>query len=226
MFYWDYTMIFLIPGLLLGLWAQGKVRSAYAKYGKVPTHLGLPAREAVRQLLARSGAEPITIAPVSGQLTDHYDPRSNTLRLSEGVYDSCSVAALGIAAHEAGHALQKQESYPFLALRSLMVPVVNIGSQLAWPIFVMGLIFSWKPLLGVGIGLFALVVLFSLVTLPVEIDASRRAVRMLNDAAMLTQEEEEGVKKVLTAAALTYVASFVSALMQLLRLLTLARRRD
>ena len=142
------------------------------------------------------------------------------------MYQSGSVAALGIAAHEAGHALQKQEKYPFLSLRTLLVPVVNFGSQLAWPIFLAGLIFSWQPLMTAGIVLFGLVVLFSLITLPVEFDASRRAVAMLCGQGYLTQEEEKCVKAVLRAAALTYVASFVSALMQLLRLLALARRRD
>ena len=224
--YWDYTLIFLIPGLLLGLWAQAQVRSDYAKYSKVPTQLGLPASETVRRLLAQNGADYVSVVPTKGELTDHFDPRSDTLRLSEGVYQSGSVAALGIAAHEAGHALQKQEKYPFLSLRTLLVPVVNFGSQLAWPIFLAGLIFSWQPLMTVGIVLFGLVVLFSLITLPVEFDASRRAVAMLCGQGYLTQEEEKGVKAVLRAAALTYVASFVSALMQLLRLLALARRRD
>lgn len=224
--FWDATMIFLIPGLLLGLWAQARVQSAYAKYSRIPTQRGLPACQAVRQLLDAWGAGDVTIAQTKGQLTDHFDPRSNTLRLSEGVYGSSSVAALGVAAHEAGHALQKQQNYPFLALRSAMVPVVNIGSNLSWPIFLLGLVFSWEPLMTAGIVLFALVVLFSLVTLPVELDASRRATAMLVGSGYLTQEEEKGVRAVLSAAALTYVASFVSALMQLLRLVTLAKRRD
>ena len=224
--FWDYTMIFLIPGLLLGLWAQARVQSAYAKYSRVPTQRGLPACQAVRQLLDAGGAGDVAIAQTKGQLTDHFDPRSNTLRLSEGVYGSSSVAALGVAAHEAGHALQKQQNYPFLALRSALVPVVNIGSNLSWPIFLMGLVFSWEPLMTAGIVLFALVVLFSLITLPVELDASRRATAMLVGSGYLTQEEEKGVRAVLSAAALTYVASFVSALMQLLRLITLAKRRD
>ena len=142
------------------------------------------------------------------------------------MYHSTSVAALGIAAHEAGHALQKQQHYPFLSLRTALVPVVNIGSSLSWPIFLAGLIFSWEPLMTAGIILFAAVVLFTLITLPVEIDASRRAMAMLSGSGYLTAEEEKGAKSVLTAAALTYVASFVSAMMQLLRLLALSRRRD
>lgn len=223
--YFDSTILWVIPGLLLGLWAQARVKSAYSKYSRVPTRSGVPACEAVAHLLLKHGAGDVQIQQVNGELTDHYDPSSNTLRLSRGVYASSSVAALGIAAHEAGHALQKAQNYPFLALRSLMVPVVNIGSNLAWPIFFAGILFSFEALMVAGIIAFAAVVLFSLITLPVEFDASRRAVAMLNGAGFLTNEEEQGVKKVLSAAALTYVASFVSALLQLLRLLSLLNRR-
>lgn len=223
---YDITILFMLPGLLLGLWAQMRVKSAYAKYSRVPTRAGLPANEAVRRLLRQNGAEQITVTETAGELTDHFDPRTDTLRLSQGVYHSTSVAALGIAAHEAGHALQKQQHYTFLSLRTALVPVVNIGSSLSWPIFLAGLIFSWEPLMTAGIILFAAVVLFTLITLPVEIDASRRAMAMLSGSGYLTAEEEKGAKSVLTAAALTYVASFVSAMMQLLRLLALSRRRD
>lgn len=223
---YDITILFMLPGLLLGLWAQMRVKSAYAKYSRVPTRAGLPANEAVRRLLRQNGAEQITVTETAGELTDHFDPRTDTLRLSQGVCHSTSVAALGIAAHEAGHALQKQQHYPFLSLRTALVPVVNIGSSLSWPIFLAGLIFSWEPLMTAGIILFAAVVLFTLITLPVEIDASRRAMAMLSGSGYLTAEEEKGAKSVLTAAALTYVASFVSAMMQLLRLLALSRRRD
>lgn len=222
--YFDSTFLWVIPGLLLGLWAQARVKNAYSKYSKIATRSGVSAHQAVRQLLNQNGAADVVIAPVSGQLTDHYDPSSNTLRLSEGVYQSSSIAALGIAAHEAGHALQKAQNYPFLSLRSVMVPVVNIGSNLSWPIFLAGILFSFEPLMYAGVIAFAAVVLFSLVTLPVEFDASRRAVAMLNSGGFLTQEEEAGVKKVLNAAALTYVASFVSALLQLMRLLALLNR--
>lgn len=224
--YWDSTIILLLPGLILGLWAQARVKSAYEKFSRVPTQGRLPAWQVVQYLLQKQGAGDVSIERTHGQLTDHYDPRGNKLRLSEGVYDSASVAALGIAAHEAGHALQKKENYPFLALRSMMVPVVNLGSNLAWPIFFVGILASWEPLMYAGIILFALVVLFSLITLPVEFDASRRATAMLVNNGYLTQEEEKGVSNVLNAAALTYVASFVSALMQLLRLISIARRRD
>ena len=227
--FWDYTMLILIPGLLLGLWAQARVQSAYAKYSRVRTQRGLPAEEVVGQLLRQESADHVVISRTSGQLTDYFDPRTDTLRLSDGVYGSASVAALGIAAHEAGHALQKQQGYPFLSLRSLMVPAVNIGSTLAWPIFVLGLIFSWDPLVNAGIVLFGLVVLFSLVTLPVEFDASRRAMAMLAGSGYLTQDEQKGVKAVLSAAALTYVAAALQAVLQLLRLILISgnsRRRD
>ena len=177
-------------------------------------------------MLWQNGAGDVMIEQTGGHLTDHYDPRSNVLRLSSGVCHSGSIAALGIAAHEAGHAIQQAENYPFLKLRTWVAPVVNIGSSLSWPIFFLGLLFSWQPLMMLGILLFAAVVLFTLITLPVEFDASRRALRMLSEGGYLTQQELGGAKQVLSAAALTYVASFVSAALQLLRLLTLARRRD
>ena len=224
--YFDWTMILILPGLLLGLWAQAKVRSAFEKYSKVHTQRGIPSQDLVRQLLSRQGVVDIAISPTTGTLSDHYDPTTNTLRLSQGVYGSDSVSAIGVAAHEAGHALQKEQGYAPLALRSLMVPVVNIGSSLAWPIFMAGIIFSWRPFMYVGIATFATVVLFSVITLPVEFDASRRANQMLSECGYFTQEELNGVRSVLNAAALTYVASFISSLMQLVRLLLIARRRN
>ena len=226
MFYFDWTYILIIPGLLLGLWAQSQVSSAYNKYSRYGTRLGSPASEVVAELLRRNGNTAVSVQRTSGQLTDHYDPSTETLRLSEGVYGSGSIAALGIAAHEAGHAMQKHEHYAMLKLRTALVPVVNIGSSAAIPLFMMGLIFSWKPLVSLGILAFSLSVLFSLVTLPVEFDASRRAVRMLQDGGYVTGEELTGVQKVLRADALTYVAAAVSSLLNLLRLLIIARDRD
>ncbi len=226
MFYWDWTYFLMIPGLLLGLWAQAQVKGAYAAYSRKPTRMGRPACEVVAELLRRNGNDRVRIARTSGQLTDHYNPADETLNLSEGVYGSASVAALGIAAHEAGHAMQKLEGYAPLQLRSAVVPVVNIGSSLSTPLFILGLIFSWKPLVTVGIVLFSLSVLFALVTLPVEFNASQRAVRMLAEGGYVTQEEEDGVRKVLRAAALTYVAAAVTSLLSLLRLLLIARDRD
>ena len=229
MYFYDWTMILMLPGLLLGLWAQWKVKSAFARYSRVPTRGGMPAGEVARHLLAQNGNTGVAIRQIGGELTDHYDPRDNSLSLSQSVYGSASVAALGVAAHEAGHAMQKQEGYPFLKLRTLVAPVVNIGSNLSWPIFLAGLVFSYEPLMNAGIILFAAVVLFALITLPVEFDASRRALRMLTEGGFVTEDERQGAKAVLTAAALTYVASFVSAFMQLMRLVLLAgnnRRRD
>lgn len=226
MFYWDWTYFLILPGLLLGLWAQAQVKGAYATYSRKPTRMGRPACEVVDELLRRNGNNRVRIARTSGQLTDHYNPADETLNLSEGVYGSSSVAALGIAAHEAGHAMQKLEGYAPLRLRSAVVPVVNIGSSLSTPLFILGLIFSWKPLVTVGIVLFSLSVLFALVTLPVEFNASQCAVRMLAEGGYVTQDEEDGVRKVLRAAALTYVAAAVTSLLSLLRLLLIARDRD
>ena len=226
MFYFDWTYILMIPGLLLGLWAQSQVSSAYNKYSRYGTRLGRPACEVVAELLRRNGNAVVQVQRTSGQLTDHYDPSTETLRLSEGVYNSGSIAALGIAAHEAGHAMQKHQHYALLNLRTALVPVVNIGSSAAVPLFMMGLILSWKPLVTIGILAFSLSVIFSLVTLPVEFDASRRAVRMLQEGGYVTGEELTGVQKVLRAAALTYVAAAVSSLLNLLRLLIIARDRD
>ncbi len=226
--WYDWTYLLILPGLIVALWAEWRVKSAYSKYSKVPTASGRPAYEVVGDMLSRAGCASVAIGRTQGTLTDHYDPRSDTLSLSEGVYASSSVAALGIAAHEAGHALQKHEDYAPLALRSASVQAVNIGSKLSIPIFIVGLIASWSPLMYAGIALFTLVVLFSLVTLPVEFNASRRAIAMLTDGGAITQEEEKGVRAVLSAAAMTYVASALSAILQLLRLVVLAgnRRRD
>ncbi len=227
MFYWDWTMILLLPGLLLGLWAQYKVKSAYAKYGKIGTRRGVTADQVAAELLTRDGNQYVSIQPVSGELTDNYDPRSNVLHLSQGVYGSNSIAAIGIAAHECGHAMQKQHDYGPLKLRSAFVPVVNIGSTLYFPIFILGFIFSWEPLITIGIVCFALTFLFSLITLPVEFNASRRAMDALAQGNYVTQDELDGVRAVLSAAALTYVAAAISSLLQLLRLLLLSRsRRD
>jgi len=223
-FYYDWTMILVIPGLLLGLYAQFKVKSTFARYSRVRTKSGLTAEQAARALLSRGGSANVTISRVNGSLTDHYDPRSNTLRLSDSVYGSDSVAAVGVAAHECGHALQEHDGYGLLKLRSALVPVVNIGSSLYLPIFMAGLLFSWEPLQMVGILCFGLTLLFSLVTLPVEINASKRALGMLE--GVLDAEELQGAKAVLSAAALTYLASVISSALQLLRLILISRSRN
>lgn len=223
-FYYDWTMILVIPGLLLGLYAQFKVKSTFDRYSRVRTKSGLTAEQAARALLSRGGSANVTISRVNGSLTDHYDPSSKTLRLSDTVYGSDSVAAVGVAAHECGHALQEHDGYGLLKLRTALVPVVNIGSSLYLPIFMAGLLFSWEPLQMVGILCFGLTLLFSLVTLPVEINASKRALGMLE--GVLDAEELQGAKAVLSAAALTYLASVISSALQLLRLILISRSRN
>ena len=224
-FYYDWTMILIIPGLLLGLWAQMSVKNAFAKYSKVAIRRGVTADQVARSLLDQSGNDTVRISRVDGSLTDHYDPRSNTLRLSADVYGSQSVAAAGVAAHECGHAMQQHDGYAPLKLRTAIVPVVNIGSNLYFPIFLAGMIFSWDPLVYIGIACFALTLLFSLVTLPVELNASKRALAMLETDGIMEGDELTGVKKVLNAAAMTYVAAVVSSLLQLLRLSLISRNR-
>lgn len=226
MFFWDWTYFLIIPGLLLGLWAQHKVNSAYQEYSRVPTRLGQPASAVVADLLRRNGNYAVSVGRVSGNLTDHYNPAKETLNLSDGVYGSASVAALGIAAHEAGHAMQKQEGYAPLMLRTAIVPAVNICSSLSTPLFFIGLLFTWEALTTLGIILFAASTVFALVTLPVEFNASSRAVKMLTDGGYISHDEEQGVRSVLNAAALTYVAAAVTSLLSLLRLVLIARRRN
>lgn len=226
MFYMDWTYLLIIPGLLLGLWAQHKVNSAYREYSQVPTRLGRPASVVVDDLLRRNGNNKVRIGQVAGELTDHYNPTNETLNLSNGVYASDSIAAIGIAAHEAGHAMQKHTGYAPLQLRSSLVPAVNICSTLSTPLFILGLVMAWEPLTTIGIVLFAASTLFALVTLPVEFNASNRAVAMLTEGGYVTHDEERGVKAVLRAAALTYVASAVTSLLTLLRLVLIARNRD
>ena len=227
MFYYDPTYFLLIPGMLLALYAQFKVSSTFNKWKQVPSGTGLTGARIARMILDSNGASDVRIERVQGSLTDHYDPRDNTLRLSDEVYASGSVAALGVAAHEAGHAIQDAQDYAPLRLRSTMAPVANIGSMAAVPLFMLGLVFSWEPLLKVGILCFLFAVLFYVVTLPVEFNASGRAVAVLS-SCYLPEDEVRGVKAVLSAAALTYVAAALQAILQLLRLLLLAnnRRRD
>ncbi len=224
--YFDWTFILLVPGLLLGLWAQFRVKSAYQKYGKIGTRRGVSADQVAREMLSRSGNGAVAVGSISGQLTDNFDPRSNTLRLSEGVYGSQSIAAIGIAAHECGHAMQQGSGYGPLKLRSAIVPVVTLGSNLYFPLFLVGIATGWKPLQTIGILCFALSFLFSLITLPVEFNASKRALATLSDGSYVTPEELKGVRSVLTAAALTYVAAAISSLLGLIRLLIISRNRD
>lgn len=213
----DPIFIFFAFGLLiLSLIAQQRVRSAFTKYSKVPTSTGMTGAEAAVRILDRNGLSTVNVEPVQGTLTDHYDPRSKTLRLSPEVYGTASVAAVGIAAHEAGHALQDKTRYPALALRSAMVPTVQFGSKLGPILFFIGLILGLTPLAWLGIIFFAAVAAFSLVTLPVEFNASNRAKGLLVSEGILMPQEMDGVKKVLNAAAWTYVAAALSAVVWLL----------
>ena len=227
-FYFDPTYILVLIGAVLCIWASSRVNSTYSKYARVRARSGMTGAQAAQRILQMSGIHDVQIQHIAGNLTDHYDPSGKVLRLSDSVYGSASVAAIGVAAHECGHALQHREGYFPLKFRSALVPAANIGSSLAWPVFFIGMIASLPMLTTVGIILFGLAVVFQLVTLPVELNASRRAVRLLEDTGVLGHTENSGVKKVLTAAALTYVASLAASVLQLLRLLVLAggRRRN
>ena len=223
-YYYDPTYFLLIPGILLALFAQFKVYSAFNHWKQVASRSGMTGAQMARQILDSNGCRDVKIEYVNGSLTDHYDPISGVLRLSSEVYGSRSIAALGVAAHEAGHAIQDAQDYAPMRIRANLVPVANIGSQAAVPLFMLGLIMSWEPLLKIGIFAFAFSVLFYLVTLPVEFNASSRAVAVLS-SGYLAEDEVRGVKAVLSAAALTYVASALQAILQLLRLVLLANRR-
>ena len=223
MFYWDSTYILVLIGALISAWAALNVRSSFRRYSDVYSSRGITANEAAERILSLAGIRDVRIERISGSLTDHYSPNEKVLRLSDSVYGSRSVAAIGVAAHECGHAIQHAVGYGPLKLRSLAVPIANIGSRLAWPIILIGLVLGCVGLARVGVFLFAFVVIFQLITLPVEFNASRRAVSILDGSGILMGEELVGAKKVLRAAALTYVASLLSAILQLLRLVLLTR---
>ena len=221
-----YYLILVVPALLVALFADIKVKSAFSKYSKIPAKAGYTAREVARFILDSNGLQDVQIDRIGGNLTDHYDPRSNTVRLSDNVYASTSVASLGIAAHEVGHAIQHSKNYTPIKVRNALVPVTQIASYAAIPLALIGLIFG-NILLKVGIILFAVTVLFQLVTLPVEFNASSRAMETLKSNGFMENDDLAGTKKVLSAAAFTYVAAALVALMNLLRLILLARdRRD
>jgi len=227
-FFYDPTWIIILPALILTIWAQSNINSAYSKYSRVMNRRGMTGYDAARKILDMNGLQNVKIEHIAGRLSDHYDPRTNVVRLSDGVYSSTSVAAIGVAAHEVGHAVQHAVGYAPIRIRNAIVPVVSICSQLAVPLFILGLIFSSSlfVLTDIGIILFAAAVVFHLITLPVEINASRRALSTLESTYMLDGEEVSGAKKVLTAAAMTYIASAATALLQLLRLVAIRGRRD
>ena len=233
-FFYDPTYILVIIAFLISLWAQIKVKSAYAKYSKVPTRVGMTGAGAADTVLRSGGVTDVGIVGISGELTDNYNPRTNVISLSKGVIDKTSVAAVGVAAHEAGHALQYAEGYAPIKFRMAIIPVCNIASQLAWPLFALGLVFNTAADAGGGIGYwlmqigiyaFSFAVLFQLVTLPVEVNASRRALTALRASGSFTDEELSGAKKVLTAAAMTYLAALAGSVLQLIRLMLIAGSR-
>ena len=225
-YFWDPSYLILIPAIIFSLYAQIRVKSVFAKYEATKNFRGYTGSEVVRMILDNNGLSDIRIEHVIGSLTDHYDPRAKVIRLSDTVYDSSSVAAIGVAAHEAGHAVQYATNYSPIKIRNAVIPITNIGSRLAVPLVVFGLIFSaFQFLIPVGIFLFCFVVFFQAVTLPVEFNASKRALETLKDFNILEDDELKKSKAVLNAAAMTYVAALAASLLSLLRLLLLVNRR-
>lgn len=228
-YYFDSTYLLIIIGMVLSLLASAKLKSTYAKYSKVRSHTGMTGAQVAERLLQAEGIYDVRIEHIAGNLTDHYSPGEKVLRLSDSVYNSTSIAALGVAAHECGHAVQHKESYTPLTIRNSIVPVVNIGAQLSWPMIFIGFFFSSANfLIQLGILLFSLTVVFQLITLPVEFNASSRALAALQRHNILYEQEAKSTQKVLKAAALTYVAAAAASILQLLRLLLLfgGRRND
>ena len=227
--YYDPTYILIIIGMLLSMIASSRVKTTYAKYNRVRNHAGVTGQMAAQQILRQAGIYDVQVQRVSGELTDHYDPRNKVLRLSDATYGSTSVAALGVAAHECGHAIQHATNYLPLSIRGALVPVANFGAQISWPLILIGLFMRGDMsalLINAGIILFTFAVAFQIVTLPVEFNASSRALRILKGSGLLYEEEVSQARKVLGAAALTYVAGAASAILQLLRLLILTRGRS
>lgn len=223
MFYLDPTYLLLIPGILLALWAQSKVQITFNKYSKVASNSGASAATVARNILDYNGLSDVPVEMVAGHLTDHYDPSAKVLRLSESVYHSTSIAAIGVAAHEAGHAIQHQTEYTPLKVRSMLVPIAQIGSNASWFLILLGILMSNPMMARFGVILFSAAVLFQLVTLPVEYNASSRALVVLEGGGYLDRDEVGGAKKVLNAAALTYLAAALISILQLIRLIILTR---
>ena len=221
--FFDPTMILVLIGVILSLAASAKVKSTFARYSKVRSMTGMTGAEEAQRLLNSQGIYDVTVRRVPGSLSDHYDPRTKTVNLSDDVYSSTSVAAIGVAAHECGHAIQHAVGYAPLNFRSALVPIANFGSQISWPLILIGILIGGfgSPIVQLGIILFSLAVLFQLVTLPVEFNASSRAVRLLDSTGILSGNEVDGTRRVLGAAALTYVAAAAGSILQLLRLIIL-----
>ena len=227
MFYFDTGyLIFVLPAIIIAMIAQSNVTSTFNKYSKIRNARGITGAEVAQKILNLYGIYDVTIERVAGNLSDHFDPRTKVMRLSDSVYSSTSVAALGVAAHETGHAIQHNRGYFPIKLRNTILPVANLGSSLAFPLVILGIVLSFSTLVNFGIVLFSAVVLFQIVTLPVEFNASRRAIKVMEEQYILSDSELVGARKVLTAAAMTYVAATIVALGNLLRLIGLARRND
>ncbi len=225
-FFFDSTIILILPAFIFALWAQSKVQGTYKKYSRVYSSSGLTGAKVARRILDRFGLNDVPVEATSGVLSDHYDPTKRKVRLSEGNYGSTSLAAIAVAAHEVGHAIQHKEGYAALKFRHAMVAPLQIGSFMAWPLLIAGFIFASPSLIDIGIVLFSLTVVFHLVTLPVELDASRRAIQILNTDGYVMPQEASHAKKVLSAAAWTYVAAAAMAILQLLRLFVLRGMMD
>ncbi len=228
MFYFDWTILILVPAMLVSLYAQTKLSTTYSQYSQVRNRRGYTGAEVARMLLTANGINDVRVEHINGNLTDHYDPRGKVIRLSDAVYGQTSVAALGVAAHETGHAIQDNVGYMPLRIRHSLFPVTSISSRLAMPIFLLGLLFAgtYGILMQIGIYLFAFTVIFQIVTLPVEFNASSRALDILEEAHILDPDEVKPASQVLSAAALTYVAAALTAILSLVRLLVIARRRN
>lgn len=228
--YYHWSYLLLIPGTALMFWAQSQIRGTYQRYSQVNSSLGMTGAEVAQAILQRMGVEGVAIEPIAGELTDHYDPTAKAVRLSEGIYSSTSLAAAAVAAHECGHVLQDKQGYTFMNIRATLVPAANLGSQLGPTLVIMGILFSsvgaissWA--INIGILLFAGVIAFHIVTLPVEFDASRRALRLIDELGILQGDENKAAKSVLQAAAWTYVATAFYAVLQLIQLLIMSRNR-
>ncbi len=217
------SMIILLPAIFLSIYASGKVKSTFAKYSRVRSNSGATGADVARRILQEQGIDNVTVEHIRGNLTDHYDPRSNTVRLSDAVYGSDSIAAISVAAHECGHAIQHNVGYGPLNLRSALVPAAQLGSQMSMPLIIMGLIMSSPGLINIGIVVFTGAVLFQIVTLPVEFNASNRAIKVMLSSGIIDEREEDGARKVLSAAALTYVAAAITAILSLIRLILISR---
>ena len=228
-FDWTY-LVFVLPCLILSMWASSNVNSTFKKYSKQYSSRHLTGAQAAQRVLSANGVRNVRIDRVSGNLTDHYDPKTNVIRLSDSVYDSTSTAAIGVACHEAGHAVQYAQSYALIKLRAAIIPITNFGSRLAMPLILLGILLSFLGEMSyffvyLGIACFALSLVFQLITLPVEFNASRRAMQAIAQGNLLTEAEQTGARKTLNAAALTYVAATATALAQLLRLIAIFGRR-